>query len=128
MSSPLCQAARRLFLTAKVTRWIHDAFGHGLAESAFRKNIYSRTANQGNAVIKRSKDMFDATSGLILNFQGLNNSALDLAGNFTALGNALNKTLLTLEGVGKKPKVVHAPKNAWDVLSNPNASLGAMVP
>ncbi len=96
--------------------------------SAFRAAAYAQSANQGNAVIKRSKDIFDATNGLILNFQGLNNSTLDLAGNFTALGNALNKTLLTLEGVGKKPKVVHTPKNAWDVLSSPNASLGAMVP
>ena len=104
------------------------ALGATPAESAFRKSAYAQAANQGNAVIKRSKDMFDATNGLILNFQGLNNSALDLAGNFTALGNALNKTLLTLEGVGKKPKVVHTPKNAWDVLSSPNASLGAMVP
>ncbi len=107
---------------------VASALGSTPVESAFRKSAYAQKANQENAVIKRSKDMFDATNGLILNFQGLNNSALDLAGNFTALGNALNKTLLTLEGVGKKPKVVHTPKNAWDVLSSPNASLGAMVP
>ncbi len=87
------------------------ALGATPAESAFRKSAYAQAANQGNAVIKRSKDMFDATSGLILNFQGLNNSALDLAGNFTMLGRALNKTLLTLEGVGKKPK---------QAITNPN--------
>ncbi|MHB1643060.1 MAG: lysozyme family protein [Acidithiobacillus sp.] len=88
--------------------------------SKFRKNAYAQRTNQGNAVIKRSKDMFDATSGLVINFQVLNNSALDLAGNFTALGNALNKTLLVLEGVGKKTR--HIPRQ--DGIHSPYASHG----